>query len=261
MMQQIRLMILMVAMCLTIAGCGGATFRDHQDWTQITDARLFRTCQVTEWGSGVWLAHTEGVSYVLTCAHVLEGARWVKVHIVNPKSGSYESFDAEALYVGHPHKEDLALLRLCKAPAFAEPFKTRLAFPTGEGEASRATVMNISFGAEDKPFALEFPMVPVTQKISSYLPDSAGTTEWTLTKGLMHGGITQANSGSPVFTGTALYGLVESSPFIALIDHKSSASTQPQSTLVIGVCTSIPDNVESFLRQVGMAEKCLQPNP
>ncbi len=251
-----RLLVLLV-LWLTVGGCGSAAFRDKQDWSSVSDSRLYRACHVTNWGSGVWIAHADGVSYILTCAHVLEGATSAKVHLFNPAAKRYETFAADVLHAGHPHKEDLAVLRLRTAPAFAEPFKTRLAPSAKEGQTQRAAVMNISFGAEDKPLAMEFPVVPVTQQVSSYIPDTDGKTQWVLTKGLVHGGISQANSGSPVFVGTSLYGLVESAPMLGAIETRSSASTRPQTTLVSGACTSTPDDVEAFLRRLDLAQKCL----
>jgi len=243
-----RLLTLLVL--LVTSGCGSAAFRDSQDWSAATDPRLFHTCQVTDWGSGVWLAQGDEGAYVLTCAHVLEGATKVDVFIVNPETRRYERFRAEVVLVSHIHKEDLALLRLDRNPPFAAPFKTRLASPLSRTEPRKVQLMNVSFGAEQQPFVLTFPLLAVKATVSSYLPDDEGKTEWALDKGLLHGGIREANSGSPVFEGEGLVGLVEMSPFFG------SSEANPHE-LISGISISLPETVSEFLLKGGYLARCV----
>jgi hypothetical protein len=118
-----------------------------------------------------------------------------------------------------------------------------LADPVDPNDLRRVSLMNTAFGAEDRPFVLDLPLRGFRRNVSTAVPDERGDSTWTQTKGLLHGGIVEANSGSPVFAGEKLVGLVESSP--------GFARALEGSDVISGVVVSTPQEIEAFLRECG----------
>ncbi len=232
--------------CVAICGCGTSGFRGGQDWSGVEDSRLLRTVHVTEYGSGILLAvdGAKGCFYVLTCAHLVEEGRPVDLWAVDPEARRYVQFRGEVVGRSHPHREDLALVRARlggeSLPAYS---RFALADPVDPNNQRRVSLMNTAFGAEDRPFVLDLPLLGFRRNVSTAVPDEQGGSAWTQTKGLLYGGITEANSGSPVFAGNKLLGLVESSPGFA--DAPGSAD------VISGVVVSTPQEIETFLRECG----------
>jgi hypothetical protein len=111
----------------------------------------------------------------------------------------------------------------------------------------------LSFGAEARPWCIDAPMFANSTNVTTVRPDASGQTRWTIVKGLLHGGILEANSGSPVFDGERLVGLVESSPGVgayrpledATHGGPDASTSAPQ--LIQGVVTSVPQTIRAFL--------------
>ncbi len=236
----------MVALVLlgTLSGCGAGAFRDRQDWSGVEDARLYRACHVTNFGSGVVLGCAGGDAYVLTCAHLVAEGASVGVYVPRPDGSGYQRFSGRVLVRSHPHKEDLALLQLDGKPeGIPADAKISLAQPLLDGEQTDVTVLSVSFGAEDRPAAADAKYLAHVATVSSIVPDKQGRTKWQLSKGLVHGGVRQANSGSPVFAGDALVGLCESSP--------AFANAPGGKQVLTGVMASRPGEILGFLGRHG----------
>ena len=229
--------VLACVSAILLAGCANMSVRRSQDWSQVDDPRLFKTVQVGNWGSGVIVEHSRDRMLVLTCAHLVEDGESVDVFRVNSDTRRYEKRKARVMYRGHPHKDDLALLTVHDPPPPRLPFVLALAGDFEEGEERAAAIMNVSCGADKRPFAWEGRIFQCTVDVSSVIPDRNGRTRWQLPTGILHGGVTQANSGSPVFEGERLVGLNESSPGIG---NKGN-------TYYTGVQTSLPQTVRSFM--------------
>ena len=222
---------------LLLTGCANMSVRRNQDWSQVNDPRLLKTVQVGNWGSGVIIEHLRERVLVLTCAHLVEDGEEVAVYAVNPDNRCYEKHLAHVVYRGHPHNDDLALLVIRERQKPSRSYVTELAEDFQEGEERPAAVMNVSRGAERSPFAWEGQVFQCTMDVSSVIPDRNGRTQWRVPGGVLHGGITEANSGSPVFEGDRLVGLCESSPGIG---NKGNV-------YYTGVKTSLPQTVRCFL--------------
>ena len=166
----------------------------------------------------------------------------MSIYYFSKRDGSYKNSRGKVVAASHPHKEDLALVQCedidLKRDPFVVPVVAEESFTKGE-----STVMNIAFGAEDRPFSLDCPAFKYKQDVETVIEDKDGSSKCSLLKVLLHGGISQANSGSPVFRGNELVGLVESAPGLAIKD----------SNLIQGVVVSSPESVSRFLADSGHA--------
>jgi hypothetical protein len=235
---------------LFCCGCGTSNFRNSQDWSGVTDARLLRTCHVGHYGSGLWLAHGPSGSYVLTVSHVVGDDDTMSVHLRNPKTDEYESYTGDVIERSHQHKEDLALLKLRKAPEWAQPFTTPVGRDMKAFEMLKETeLMNIAFGAEKRPIVVTLPSTINDVSVRSVLADENGNTDWIVPKLLMYGGINEANSGSPAFAGQALVGLVESAPMFVIVREQGKADNG-----YMGIQLTAPNAIREFLKKSGHAD-------
>ena len=215
---QMRAIPLLI-IALLVTGCGLSRIRSSQDWTDVKDDRLYLACHVGNYGSGVFLRYDCRDALVLTCSHLTKSGSDVSIYYYSRRDGAYKKCNGMVVAASHPHKEDLALVQ-CKdidleRDPFVVPLVAEESFTRGE-----LTVMNIAFGAEDRPFALDCPAFKYKQDVETVIEDKDGSSKCSLLKVLLHGGISQANSGSPVFRGNELVGLVESAPGLAIKDSK-----------------------------------------
>lgn len=229
----------LVLACLV--GCGNMSIRRSQDWSEVQHPRFFRACQVGNWGSGVILEHTTSRMLVLTCAHLVEEGQSVAVYFVDPEQRAYSKVSGRVIHRSHPHKEDLALIEVTHCPAPSREIRTHIAPQFSEGEERTVDIVNVAMGAQERPFAFQGPLFRHVGRVSTVIPDEKGQTEWTIAKGLMHGGILQANSGSPIFDHERLVGLTETSPGLAARDGE----------LHQGIITSLPETLRRFLKRCG----------
>lgn len=174
---------------------------------------------------------------VLTCAHLVKGNQSISVYVVDPDTRHYRRLSARVSKRTHPHKEDLALLTVENSPAVRTPLHVGLADDFAEGEERKVAIMSVSIGAKERPSSWEGRIFQYTMSVSSFMPDESDGATWKLPKGTLHGGIVEANSGSPVFQGERLVGLAESSPGIGI----------KGSEILTGVQTSLPQTIRSFL--------------
>lgn len=233
----IFLAILLIIACN--GGCGLTTVRGSQDWIGVDDARLYRACHVGNYGSGVILRSDETGSLVLTCAHLVDDERRVKVHYRIRNADRWGAHTFRVLHRSHPHKEDLAIL-------FSPQPLPQVSLPPltiAADVPASADLLSVAFGAENRPFALTVPSALYQSSVTTVIPDQAGETAWTIPKVLLHGGVFQANSGSPVMVGDELLGLVESSPGLAVIEGEVKQ----------GVVVSSPANILEVIREAGAA--------
>lgn len=222
-----------------LSACGLSGVRRSQDWSSAgDDPRLTLACHVGNYGSGVLLSCDEAGARVLTCAHLVDAGESVTVHFHDPATGNWVAYDGEVVRRTHPHREDLAEIRLATLSFHLPRQTTPLAAAMPAGEECEAALVNIAFGAEERPFLLTVPAVSHVASIDSVIPDADGSTSWQIPKVLVHGGVTQANSGSPVFRGAELVGLVESAPAFA---------SKQDGTLRIGVQATAPQSVLEFV--------------
>lgn len=247
---------LTVVICITFSalsipfvfiGCGTARFRSSQDWSNVTDARLMKTCHVGNYGSGVVLSCDERGCYVLTCAHLVHPKKPMDVYVFSPQQG-YKRYETEVVAHGDKQASDLALLRLLDPPSVSpwRYFTLQLASDLGKGEHRSATIMNIGLGAEKRPWIF-------TARVFEYVSNTTGLIETTpdgkrrqVVRGCMHGGITSANSGSPIFDGQDLLGLASASP-------EMGPEKDADGTLVLykGIEVSTPSTIRAFLTTAG----------
>lgn len=229
-------------LAVAAAGCGLSGVRRSQDWSAVSDARLDLACHVDGYGSGVLVSCDEGGARVLTCAHLVEDDSTVSVYFRDRGAGAWVSYEASVVRRTHPHREDLALLEI-RTPAFhLTPRVTPIAEPPPEGSEFTASVVNIAFGAEKRPLVLDLPALSHVSAVTTVNPDSEGRTSWRIAKTLVHGGVREANSGSPVFVGDALLGLAESAPGFA---------ARPGGSLLVGVTVTAPASVREVLAEAG----------
>jgi hypothetical protein len=235
---------LLLLACVGLAGCGNLSARLRQSWSEVSDPRLLKTCLVTNWGSGLWLAHNSKGSYVLTSANVLKGFDDATVSLVDPVLRRYEEFEADVVARSHREKVALVLLRLRERPSFAKPFTTPLASPFKPGEERQVDLMIIT---ADRPVTDRLSVfehkVRVGAKANEDVSDADGAW-WTVSRGCMHGGSIKVRPGAPVFKGEALVGLVESSPGMA--KRRNNDGTEE---LLIGATIGLPHDILAFLRE------------
>lgn len=229
-------LLLLSLLFFLLPSCGLTSLRSSQDWSNVTDQRFFKTCHVGNYGSGVLIAYQNKKAHILTCTHLVSNDEWKTIHLFNPKSQSYQSYRGRVILKTHPHKEDLAIIECENLDLDMAPFKIQLATSLSQPDQN-LTLLNTAFGAEEKPFSLNLPAFEYDHKVSTVIPDKDGQKEWTLKKVLLHGGVQQANSGSPVFKGNDLVGLVESSPGFAVRNN----------VLVHGIVVSSPNSVRKVL--------------
>ena len=223
---------------LTLASCGLSGVRRQQDWSGVTDPRLYLACQVGNYGSGVLISVDENGATVLTVAHLVEAGDSVDVNFRDAASDTWVEYEGEVTVTTHPHKEDLALIRITAAEFHLPPQTTPIAAVMAPPDTFTVSLANIAFGAEERPFMLDAEALVHVSSTKSYQPDEHGETTWQLTKILLHGGIAGANSGSPVFRGDELVGLVESAPWLV---------TAPDGSLLAGVLVGAPDATRAVL--------------
>lgn len=144
-----RLALPLFGLCLTFAGCGFASVRSTQDWTHIEDPRFFRTCHVTNYGSGVCIARREDALFILANSHVVGRSETVTVYVPNENTRRYDRFEATVIASAHVDKVDLALLRVDDPPA-GETYELRLARPLAAGEV-RDPVHLVVLTAPERP--------------------------------------------------------------------------------------------------------------
>lgn len=238
-----RLVSLLLALpCLLPSGCGLAKARRAQDWTEVTDARLFRCCHVGNHGSGVLLMQDRDDLWILTNAHLV--SRVAKVHVVDPATRTWRETTAWVKALGDPVREDFALLRAEPLP-FLQPFTTKLAAPVESGAERTVDLMPISVTETPRVYAL--PAVGRRTGFANPVPPHAPIERDML---CVHGGVQQANSGTPVFDGERLVGLNELHPFDATLE-KVGDDGQVRRQRVVGIGTSTPQAIEAFLRGHG----------
>lgn len=228
-----------------LAACGLASARMSQDWTPVTDARLFRCCHVGNHGSGVLLAQDEKNLWILTNAHLVE--RVAKVHVVDPTTRRWVETTAWVAARGKPEAEDFALLRSDPLP-FLPPFVTKLAAPIEDGSSRTVDLLPVSVG--DTPRAYPLPAVGRRAGFNNPVPPHAPFERDMV---CIHGGVMQANSGTPVFDGDRLVGLNELHPFDATFE-KTGDDGQTTRQRVVGIGASSPQAIEAFLRGHGHAQ-------
>jgi hypothetical protein len=235
--------ILLLLACAGLAGCGNLSTRLRQKWKEVKDPRLLKTCLVTNWGAGVWLAHDDTGSYVLTSANVLKGFDDATVSLVDPVLRRYEEFDADVVARSHREKVALVLLRLRERPSFAKPFTTRLANPFKPGQEREVDLMVIT---ADRPVADRLSVFEHKMRVGAKANEDESDADgawWTVSRGCLHGGSIKVSPGAPVFEGEALVGLVESSPGMA--KRKNDDGTEE---LFIGATIGLPNDILAFLR-------------
>lgn len=222
-----------------VTGCGLRSIRRSQDWGGVTDDRVYRTCHVGNYGSGVIWRSDENGAIVLTCAHLVKDGARVTVRYRSPQIDRWLSCAMQVAYRSHPQKEDLAVL------ISPHPLPHVHWPPLGISNRvpGSSEIVSIAFGAERRPLIHTFASSALEASVSTVIPDEDGNTKWIVPKALLYGGILQANSGSPVWDGENLVGLVESSPAVAVIDGQ----------LQQGVMVSSPANIDAALRAVGEA--------
>jgi len=227
---------------LPFAACGLAKARIAQDWSTVTDPRLFRCCHVGNHGSGVLLAQDTENLWILTNAHLVD--RVAKVHVVDPTTRRWHETTAWVAARGMPQREDFALLRSEPLP-FLQPFVTKLAAPLENGAARTVDLLPVS--VRDTPRAYALPAVGRRTTFSNPDPPHAPFEREMI---CVHGGVQQANSGTPVFDGDRLVGLNELHPFDATFDATGDDG-QTVRKRVVGIGTSSPQAIDAFLRSHG----------
>lgn len=223
-------------------GCGLASARLSQDWSVVKDVRFFRCCHVGNQGSGVLLAQDDKALWILTNAHVV--SRVAKVHVVDPATRRWQETTAWVVEAGDPEREDFALLRAEPLP-FLPPFATRLAAPIEDGAARNVDLLPVS--VKDTPRAYALPAVGRRTSVAN--PPHAPFERDMV---CVHGGVQQANSGTPIFDGDRLVGLNERQPFDATLE-KVGDDGQVAKRRVVGIGASTPQAIEAFLRGHGHA--------
>lgn len=228
------------------SGCFGV--RTASDWTGVTDERLPRVCKVTPWGSGVIISAAGTDVYILTCSHVIQRNTSVSVWVIN-KDRRWLKLKADVVASTDPAKEDLALLKA------ALPMGSNIAFGPlafadafSEGEERESELLAVAGIPSRKPVIFKAKVFQYT--VNKKAQEGAIKVELSwgnnkapeMPKGCFHGGINQANSGTPIFEDTKLVGLVESSPFLGVrtIDQNSAEITS-------GICTSLPQTLKAFM--------------
>ncbi len=234
----IRLPALLPLLALVLAACGLSSVRRAQDWSQVTDPRFRLVCHVGNWGSGVLVDCDATGANVLTCAHLVEEGETVTLSFQNAARAGWVAYDGRVVRRSHPHKQDLALVRVDTKAFHLAPTTLAVADGFAPGAEGVVQVFNIAFGAEKEPFLLDLPAVGSVNSVTSNIPDASGATRWQIDQVVVHGGITQANSGSPVFDGDRLVGLVESAP---------AGARTPKGGMVLGVAVTAPSVVRAFL--------------
>lgn len=226
------------------SGCGLASARLSQDWSAVKDPRFFRCCHVGNHGSGVLLAQDEKALWILTNAHVV--SRVAKVHVVDPATRRWQETTAWVVAAGDPEREDFALLRAEPLP-FLPPFATRLAAPIENGTVRNVDLLPVS--VEDTPRAYPLPAVGRRTTFANPNPPHAPFERDMV---CVHGGVQQANSGTPIFDGDRLVGLNELHPFDATFENVGDDGRVAKQR-VVGIGASTPQAIEAFLRGHGHA--------
>ena len=201
----------------------------------MTDERLFRCCHIGNDGSGVLLLQDRDALWILTNASVV--SRVAKVHVVDPSTRSWRETTAWVAASGDPATADLALLRAEPLP-FAGPFTTKLASPIGDGTTRDVDLLPVS--VSHTPRAYRLPAVGRVDRTTA-----AETV-------CVHGGVRQANSGTPIFDGDRLVGLAEPRTLDATIENVGTDGTVARRK-VVGIGASTPQGIEAFLRANGHA--------
>lgn len=233
---------LMLLAVLPLAGCGLASARRAQDWSEVTDERLFRCCHVGNHGSGVLLLQDRDDLWILTNAHLV--SRVAKVHVVDPTTREWRETTAWVAAAGDPVREDFALLRAEPLP-FLQPFVTRLATPIENGATRDVELLPVSVRETPRAYAL-----PAVGRRAGFANPEPPHTPLERDMLCVHGGVQQANSGTPVFDGDRLVGLNELHPFDATIEQIGDDG-QVARRRVVGIGTSTPQAIEAFLRGHG----------
>ncbi len=235
--------LLLIALPVAATGCGLASARRNQDWSQVRDERLFRCCHVGNSGSGVLLLQDEQDLWILTNAHLV--SRCATIHVVDHKTRQWREFTGWVVASDATHA-DLALLRADPLPD-REPFVTRLAPPLADSERRGVELLPVSTATTPRP--LHLPAVG-RRAVVTASEASVGGGERDMM--CVFGGVKQANSGTPVFDGDRLMGLNELSPFAAQVANADGdGSGTPRQ--VTGIGASTPQAIDTFLREHGHA--------
>lgn len=238
--------LLVMALAATGSGCGLASARRSQDWSQVQDERLFRCCHIGNYGSGVLLLQDETDLWILANSHIV--SRCATVHVVDRKTREWREFTAWVAAAGDDASEDFALLRAAPLPD-REPFVTHLATPLGDRELRTVQLLPVSTATTPK--ALSLPAVGRRTPVAAS-EASAATRERDMM--CVFGGVRQANSGTPVFDGDRLMGLNEVHPFGAKVATASAdGETVGTEREVVGIGASTPQAIDAFLRRRGFA--------
>lgn len=200
----------------------------------MTDPRLFRCCHVGNDGTGVLLAQDRDDLWILTTASVV--SRVAKVHVVDPTTRTWRDTTAWVVASSGGEGADLALLRADPLP-FA-PFVTKLASPVLDGTSRDVDLLPVSIS--DTPRAYRLPAVGRV--------DGPTATEAIC----VHGGVRQANSGTPIFDGDRLVGIAEPRTLAATLENVGDDGTVAKKK-VVGIGASTPQSIEAFLRSHGQA--------
>ena len=222
------------SLLLALAACGLAAARQSQDWSKVTDPRLFRCCHIGNDGTGVLLAQDRDALWILTNASLV--SRVAKVHVVDPASRDWRETTAWVVARSEENGTDLALLRA--APMPFPPFVTRLANPITDGTSRDVDLLPVS--VSDTPRAYRLPAVGRME--------TSTATEAVC----VHGGVRQANSGTPVFDGDRLVGLAQPRTITAMLENVGDDGTVAKKK-VVGIGASTPQSIEAFLRANGPA--------
>lgn len=229
---------------LAVGGCQShASVRGQQDWTGDVDPRFYRVCHVTNYGSGVCIARAEDYLLILANAHVVGDSKSVTVYLPSSRTLEYQKFKADVIASAHPTKIDLALL-IVHDPPPGPSYKLNLAPDFEDGEY-RESVELLDITTPDSPLIYEGPIVEHTI-LWAGAPDDFGSQSYDVSVGCLHGGILQANSGSPIFEGDRLVGIHHYSLFEAPV-RRELPDGGSQTDTVRGLGVTTPARIRAFL--------------
>ena len=233
---------LLLSSALLLYGCGLASARRSQDWHDVTDARLLRCCHVDNHGSGVLLAQDHRDLWILTNAELV--SRVARVHVVDPATRRWTETTAWVAASGDGRVSELALLRAEPLP-FLPPFATQLASPVADGSSREIDLLPVS--VSDVPRAYRLPAVG---RRSAGTAVDATMPAVERERLCVHGGLRQANSGTPIFDGDRLVGLTAPGALDAVLEDTGDDGAAMRRK-VTGIAASTPQEIDAFLRTNG----------
>ncbi len=243
-LSSLRSAFVFLLLATLVSSCAGhGHVRATQAWSEVDDPRLFRVCHVTNYGSGYCLQRTAERILILANAHVVGDADVVDIYLPNRTTRSYDHFEAEVLATAHPTKIDLALL-VVRNPPPGDHYELQLASPFDEGELREAAEL-LDITSPDRPASFSGPIVEQTV-LWAGSPDDFGSTTYDVSVACLHGGILQANSGSPVFEGNQLIGINHYSPVQSFVRRVDASGARIEDT-VYGIGVTTPSRIRAFL--------------